>query len=88
MGALFVSAGGYHHHLGLNTWQSRGSRPAPAEHASLHYFTVHLPDTAARDAVLARLDAADVPYQTTPDGVIVEDPWGNQVVLAVGPLTA
>ncbi len=88
MGALFVSAGGYHHHLGLNTWQSRGSRPAPAEHARLHYFTVHLPDTAARDAVLARLDAAQVPYQTTPDGVVMEDPWGNQIVMAVGPVTA
>jgi catechol 2,3-dioxygenase len=84
MGALFLSAGGYHHHLGLNTWQSRGGRPAPAGHAGLRYFTVHLPDTAALNAVLARLDAAGVPYQQEHDGIVVADPWGNLVGLRVG----
>jgi catechol 2,3-dioxygenase len=85
MGALFLSAGGYHHHLGLNTWQSRGGRPAPAGHAGLRYFTVHLPDPAALNAVLAHLDAAGVPYQTEPDGAVVADPWGNLVALRLGP---
>jgi catechol 2,3-dioxygenase len=84
MGALFVSAGGYHHHLGLNTWQSRGGRPAPAGSAGLRYYTIHLPDAAALAPVLARLDAAGVPYREENGGVLVEDPWHNQVLLTHG----
>jgi catechol 2,3-dioxygenase len=85
MGALFLSAGGYHHHLGLNTWQSRGGRPAPDGHAVPRYFTVHLPDAAALNAVLARLDAAGIAYQSEPGGAVVADPWGNLVALRLGP---
>src|SRR5947207_2121510 len=43
-GALFVSAGGYHHHIGLNTWHSAGAAPAPAESVGLRAFTVELPN--------------------------------------------
>src|SRR5437868_15519617 len=80
MGALFVSAGGYHHHLGLNTWQSRGGRPAPEGSAGLRYFTIHLPDEAALAPVLARLDAAGVPYREEEGGVALEDPWRNSIL--------
>ena len=85
MGALFVSAGGYHHHLGLNTWQSRGGRPAPAGSAGLRYYTIHLPDAAALAPVLARLDAAGVAYRDADGGVALEDPWRNQILLTTGP---
>jgi len=81
MGALFVSAGGYHHHLGLNTWQSRGGRPAPAGSAGLRHFTIQLPDATALAPVLARLDKAGVPYQQEADGVALADPWGNRILL-------
>jgi catechol 2,3-dioxygenase len=84
MGALFVSAGGYHHHLGLNTWQSRGGRPAPAGSAGLRYFTIHLPADALAP-VLARLDAAGVVYQTENEGVAFEDPWHNRILLVPSP---
>jgi catechol 2,3-dioxygenase len=84
MGALFVSAGGYHHHLGLNRWQSGGARPAPDGSAGLRYFTLHLPDAAALAPVLARLDAAGVPYRAANGGVVLADPWENGVVLLTG----
>jgi catechol 2,3-dioxygenase len=84
MGALFVSAGGYHHHIGLNTWQSRGGRPAPAGSAGLRYYTIRLPDAAALAPVLARLDAAGVPYREENGGVALADPWGNAILLTTG----
>lgn len=81
MGALFLSAGGYHHHLGLNTWHSRGGKPAPEGSAGLRYFTVLLPDEESRGEVLARLDAAGVPHREENGGVVVEDPWRNALLL-------
>ena len=84
MGALFLSAGGYHHHLGLNTWHSRGGRPAPEGSAGLRYFTVLLPDADALSAVLARLDAAGVSYRQDNGGILVDDPWRNSILLFTG----
>ncbi len=82
-GALFVSAGGYHHHIGLNTWNSRGSgAPAPGA-VGLRAFEVLLPDSAARDAVLGRLEEARVPIESGSDGPLVRDPSGNAVLLAL-----
>lgn len=86
MGALFVSAGGYHHHLGMNTWHSRGRGPAPENSVGLRYLTVHLPHEDALNEVLGRLDAAEIPYKRTDDGVIVEDPWHNKLLLIAGKL--
>lgn len=83
-GALFVSAGGYHHHLGLNIWQSRGAKPAPAGTAGLRYFTLELPNEQAREEVLARVRAAGQ-TPTEVDGVVsVRDPWQNVIVLGIG----
>lgn len=85
-GALFVSAGGYHHHLGLNTWQSRGAGPAPEGTAGLRFFTIELPNAAALEAVVARLDAAGIPYEREAGAgaVIVRDPFANRVTLRAG----
>lgn len=83
--ALFISAGGYHHHVGLNIWAGVGAPPPPADAAGLRYFVVQLPDTAALDAVLARVRQAQVPSETTPEGTILRDPSSNQLVLAVRP---
>src|SRR5207244_12410098 len=58
--ATFLSAGGYHHHLGANTWQSAGRPYAPEGYARLTQMTIVLPDEAARDALAARLGGAEV----------------------------
>lgn len=83
MGALFVSAGGYHHHIGLNIWHSRRGRPAPEGSTGLRHFTVQLSDEGALAEVLARLDASSIPYTKRQDGIAVEDPWHNTVVLEI-----
>lgn len=82
--ALFISAGGYHHHIGMNTWHSRGQGPAPDGIVNLRFFTVDLPDEEAREAVLARLDAAGITYTRRGDVVVVQDPWRNTIVLQIG----
>ncbi len=82
-GALFVSAGGYHHHLGLNTWQSRGAPQAPAGSAGLRSFTVTVPDHDELERVVAHLEAAAVPVERLQETVVFSDPWHNRVVLAV-----
>jgi catechol 2,3-dioxygenase len=84
MGALFLSAGGYHHHLGLNTWHSRGGRPAPEGSAGLRYFTVHLPDTEALAEVVARIDSAGIARRDELGGIVVDDPWRNSIFLTIG----
>jgi catechol 2,3-dioxygenase len=73
--AAFVSAGGYHHHLGFNVWRGEGVPPAPAGIVGLREWTVEL--AAAEDvaAVRARLEAAGVPVEPSPRGFLVRDPW-------------
>ncbi len=80
-GALFVSAGGYHHHIGLNTWHSANIAPAPAGSVGLRSFTVQLPGERELEALLARVQAAGIGTSADPDGVLVRDPFGNGVVL-------
>lgn len=81
----FVSAGGYHHHLGLNTWQGEGAPPPPADAAGLRYFTVELPNQEALDQVIARIDAANIPSNQTEDGLLIQDPSQNNVMLSLRP---
>ncbi|MHB8194119.1 MAG: VOC family protein [Bellilinea sp.] len=81
--AAFLSAGGYHHHVGFNTWNSRGAAPAPADAAGLRYFEVLLPDSAALDEVTARAAAAELPRESLNDGVLLNDPSGNGILLKV-----
>ncbi|HZS93187.1 MAG TPA: VOC family protein [Chloroflexota bacterium] len=82
--AIFISAGGYHHHIGMNTWHSLGAGPAPAGSVNLRFFTVDLPNEDARNAVIDRLTAANVPFQRIGDVVAVRDPWSNTILLHVG----
>jgi catechol 2,3-dioxygenase len=82
-GALFVSAGGYHHHIGLNTWHSAGAAPPPPGSVGLRSFEVALPSSRRLANVLARVDAAGIEVSTSPDGALVHDPWGNGVLLRV-----
>lgn len=82
--ALFISAGGYHHHIGMNIWHSRNAAPTPADMARLSYYTIDFATEEARAATLARLAAAGVAYEETPAGALVRDPWENLLVLRVG----
>ena len=80
-GALFVSAGGYHHHIGLNTWHSAGAAPPAAGSVGLRSFTIDLPEHRELANVLARIEAADSPVNRAPSGALVRDPFANGVVL-------
>jgi catechol 2,3-dioxygenase len=82
--ALFVSAGGYHHHLGLNSWHSQGAGPAPDDTASLRFYTVVFADEVARGEVVRRLEGAGLTASAAGSGVVLDDPWGNEVRLQVG----
>jgi len=89
-GALFVSAGGYHHHVGLNTWQTLGAPSPPPGSVGLRSFEVLLPDGAALTRALDRIGAAGIDVErldvglASPDSpapALVHDPFGIAVVL-------
>ena len=82
-GALFVAAGGYHHHLGLNIWESAGAPAPPAGAIGLHHFDVVLPNEAAQDDVVSRVEAAGIAAERADGGVMVRDPAGNAVKLVI-----
>ncbi|MDD2920687.1 MAG: VOC family protein [Anaerolineales bacterium] len=79
--AAFVSAGGYHHHLGLNAWQGEGAPPPPDDAIGLRYFTIDLPNQSALDAVVARIDAAGISSNKVEEGLLLHDPSQNGVML-------
>jgi len=80
-GALFLAAGGYHHHLGLNTWQSQGAPPPPQGALGLDRYELVLPSAAARDSAADRLAAAGADPERLDEGVVATDPSGNRVLL-------
>ncbi len=72
--AAFVSAGGYHHHLGFNLWRGHGVPPAPAGSVGLRHWTILLPADAAA-ALRERVIAAGAAYEDRPEGLLARDPW-------------
>jgi catechol 2,3-dioxygenase len=81
--AAFLSAGGYHHHIGANTWESRGADPAPEGTARLLHATIVVPDESERDRVLNRLEKGGYPPAGGGAGPMVRDPSGNAILIAV-----
>ncbi len=80
-GALFVSAGGYHHHMAMNTWQSAGvGMRTPA--LGLGLVDIALPSTDDVEQAAARLESRRVAVRRTGEAVELDDPWGNLVRLA------
>ena len=79
-GALFVAAGGYHHHVGLNTWESQGAPAPPEGSLGLDRWELVLPDEDERDAAAGRVGETGDPGHTD-DGVLARDPAGNHVLL-------
>jgi catechol 2,3-dioxygenase len=86
-GALFVSAGGYHHHVGLNSWRSAGASPPPPGSIGLRSFEVVLPTPDELDAVLGRIRSAGLQVESFGRDPLVRDPSGNGVVLRSAPPT-
>jgi catechol 2,3-dioxygenase len=79
--AAFIAAGGYHHHVGANTWESMGAGAPPPGTAALRHATIVLPDAGDRDDVLDRVRTAGIAVEDAPEGTIVRDPSGNALVL-------
>jgi catechol 2,3-dioxygenase len=85
-GASFLSAGGYHHHIGLNTWHSQGGQPPPPGTTGLFHVAVRYPDRAALADALRRLRDAGWPLTGASDhgvseAIYLNDPDGNGVEL-------
>lgn len=84
--AAFVSAGGYHHHIGLNVWESRGGTPPPSGTTGLYHLAILYPDRSALADALRRVLAAGIPLEGASDHGVSEalylrDPDGNGVEL-------
>ena len=85
-GAAFLGAGGYHHHIGLNTWESRGAAPPPPGHTGLYHTAILYPDRRALARAVARVVAAGLPLEGAADhgvseAIYLSDPDGNGVEL-------
>jgi catechol 2,3-dioxygenase len=79
-GVGFISAGGYHHHLGLNEWAGHGAAPAPPATAGLRRFTVELPTKGDLEDVIGRLEHGDIAVTEEGDGFAAVDPSANRVL--------
>ena len=79
--ASFVSAGGYHHHLGMNTWNSAGAPPPPPNAVGLRYFTMQLPTSDALSRTIDRVRRAGIAVEEMESGLLVRDPSHNSLVL-------
>jgi catechol 2,3-dioxygenase len=80
--AAFLSAGGYHHHVGANTWNSAGASAPPPGSAALRHATIVLPDADERDRVAGVVSDAGLELEDGDLGPIVRDPSGNALLLA------
>ncbi|XPP26987.1 MAG: VOC family protein [Leucobacter sp.] len=85
-GALFASAGGYHHHVAMNIWNSRGAGPRAAA-LGLGDVAVAVPGREDLDALVARLSSRGIAFADDGRSVTVSDPWGTQVSVAVSGTT-
>ncbi len=81
----FVSAGGYHHHIGLNTWQGTGAPPPPPDAVGLRHFTIDFSNQQALNEVIARVDQAGIASNKIAEGLLLYDPSQNGVVLRAIP---
>ena len=81
--AAFISAGGYHHHIGLNAWHSRRAEAPPADALGLVNLQIVLPDEGALGAVRNSLDEHGVDIREVEEGLVAADPDQNHVLLSV-----
>jgi len=85
-GALFASAGGYHHHIAMNVWNSRGAGPRAAS-LGLGDVAITIPQPPGLDALAERLTHHGVPFSHDGRAIAVKDPWGTRVTLSLPGIT-
>jgi catechol 2,3-dioxygenase len=84
--AAFISAGGYHHHIGLNTWESRGAGPPPRNTTGLYHVAIRYPDratlaAAVRDVLQAGVQLDGASDHGVSEAIYLHDPDGNGIEL-------
>jgi catechol 2,3-dioxygenase len=80
-GALFLSTGGYHHHIGVNTWAGPGAPAPPAGSRGLEWFELAVGDEPGLGEIEQRLGGAGAPIERRPEGLLTHDPSGNGLLL-------
>jgi catechol 2,3-dioxygenase len=81
--ALFISTGGYHHHIGLNTWNGIGAPRPNVNSAGLNWFTLHFPNEEKRSTTIRRLESLGAIIQKQNGKFLTHDPSGNQIYLSL-----
>jgi catechol 2,3-dioxygenase len=81
--AVFFGAGGYHHHIGVNTWAGEDAPPNPEGAVGLHLYSIEVPDDDELRDSLARLERAGVEFQPHRGGYLLHDPSTNAILLGV-----
>ena len=81
--AQFFSVGGYHHHIGMNTWAGQNIPPAPENSVGMRYFSLILPTEADKQQLLLNLEKADCPIADMNGDPIIVDPSGNKISILV-----
>jgi catechol 2,3-dioxygenase len=81
--AAFLSAGGYHHHLGANTWAGVGAPAPPEGSVGLRYYVVILPNQETLQALVGRLQQAKIAFESTAAGLFVRDSAHNKIHFSV-----
>ena len=81
--ALFISTGGYHHHIGLNIWQGKGALPLPENAAGMKYFTLVFPNKKQLESALDALDRLGYSFVKENDTAVVKDPSENVIHLNI-----
>jgi catechol 2,3-dioxygenase len=83
-GALFLAAGGYHHHVALSSWHSQAESRPTTETAGLRFFTIYVPDMAEVERLAYHLEVAGIHLMRQGNSLMLRDPEGNGVLLRVG----
>jgi catechol 2,3-dioxygenase len=79
--AVFLSTGGYHHHIAINTWQGAGAQTPPENSVGLNWYTLVFPDKAERESAIERLNQLGASVEKEEDYYVTSDPSGNQIRL-------
>lgn len=81
--ASFLSAGGYHHHVGLNIWAGIGVPPPPPEAVGLRHFTIHLPNQAEWERLIDHLKTVEAAFEVEGETIVLRDPSANKMLVTV-----
>ena len=83
--ASFVGAGGYHHHIGMNSWMGAGAPPPPSDAARLLSYEVYMPNETGLTDLLDRIQTAGLPVEEQAGGWLLQDPSQNNILLRIAP---